>query len=207
MLACLAVTAADVVELGVNTPHVTKKNELTTGEVGYLCASIKKIEDVKVGDVIVFKLDKESIMIDIRNKEIRKSLIAKYLDAETSFAEERMLVDYFLSHKDVDEDEQAFVKMIRMENIQTNLLSDKGVEEYDRIVSETKQESKRIPLRRMMTGRSLPLTSISVSRVCGKGFTAILLPLLLPFIFLLLFGISVCIMQDIFLYIYRKIHF
>ena len=52
-------------------------------------------------------------MIDIRNKEIRKSLIAKYLDAETSFAEERMLVDYFLSHKDVDEDEQAFVKMIR----------------------------------------------------------------------------------------------
>ena len=89
-------------------------------------------------------------MIDIRNKEIRKSLIAKYLDAETSFAEERMLVDYFLSHKDVDEDEQAFVKMIRMENIQTNLLSDKGVEEYDRIVSETKQESKRIPLRRMI---------------------------------------------------------
>ena len=89
-------------------------------------------------------------MIDIRNKEIRKSLIAKYLDAETSFAEERMLVDYFLSHKDVDEDEQAFVKMIRMENIQTNLLSDKGVEEYDRTVSETKQESKRIPLRRMI---------------------------------------------------------
>lgn len=89
-------------------------------------------------------------MIDIRNKEIRKSLIAKYLDAETSFAEERMLVDYFLSHKDVDEDEQAFVKMIRMENIQTNLLSDKGVEEYDRIVSEAKQESKRIPLRRMI---------------------------------------------------------
>ena len=89
-------------------------------------------------------------MIDIRNKEIRKSLIAKYLDAETSFAEERMLVDYFLSHKDVDEDEQAFVKMIRMENIQTNLLSDKGVEEYDRIVSEIKQESKRIPLRRII---------------------------------------------------------
>ena len=89
-------------------------------------------------------------MIDIRNKEIRKSLIAKYLDAETSLAEERMLVDYYLGNMDVDEDEQAFVKMIRMENIQTNLLSDKGVEEYDRIVSETKQESKRIPLRRMI---------------------------------------------------------
>ena len=42
----------DVVELGVNTPHEKKVNELVTGEVGYLCASIKSIEDVKVGDTI-----------------------------------------------------------------------------------------------------------------------------------------------------------
>jgi len=42
----------DVVELGVNTPHTKKKEILTTGEVGYLCASIKKIEDVKVGDTL-----------------------------------------------------------------------------------------------------------------------------------------------------------
>ena len=47
-------TIYDVVELGVNTPHISKKQELTTGEVGYLCASIKKIEDVKVGDTITF---------------------------------------------------------------------------------------------------------------------------------------------------------
>lgn len=45
-------TIYDVVELGVNNPHIEKKKELTTGEVGYLCASIKKIEDVKVGDTI-----------------------------------------------------------------------------------------------------------------------------------------------------------
>ena len=42
----------DVVELGINTPHEKKVNELVTGEVGYLCASIKSIEDVKVGDTI-----------------------------------------------------------------------------------------------------------------------------------------------------------
>ena len=42
----------DVTELGVHTPHDLKKNILTTGEVGYLCASIKKIEDIKVGDTI-----------------------------------------------------------------------------------------------------------------------------------------------------------
>ena len=88
-------------------------------------------------------------MIDIMNKEIRKSLIAKYLDAETSLVEERMLVDYYLDNKDVDEDEQAFAQMIRMENIHANLLSDEGVEEFDRIVNERKQETKRIPLRWM----------------------------------------------------------
>ena len=47
----------DVVELGVHTPHAIKKKELTTGEVGYLCASIKKIEDVKVGDTLTLEND------------------------------------------------------------------------------------------------------------------------------------------------------
>ena len=47
----------DVVELGVNTPHIQKKEKLETGEVGYLCASIKKIEDVKVGDTITLERD------------------------------------------------------------------------------------------------------------------------------------------------------
>ena len=45
-------TIYDVTELGVHTPHDLKKDILTTGEVGYLCASIKKIEDIKVGDTI-----------------------------------------------------------------------------------------------------------------------------------------------------------
>ncbi len=42
----------EVIELGVHTPKEQKKKELVTGEVGYLCASIKSIEDVKVGDTI-----------------------------------------------------------------------------------------------------------------------------------------------------------
>ena len=87
--------------------------------------------------------------MDIRIKEIRKELITKYLNAETSPAEERILMDYYLDNKDVDEDEQAFARMIRMENIHTDFLSDEGVEEYDRIVNETKQVSKQIPLRWM----------------------------------------------------------
>ena len=42
----------EVVELGVNSPKEIKKNELVAGEVGYLCASIKDISDIKVGDTI-----------------------------------------------------------------------------------------------------------------------------------------------------------
>ena len=42
----------DVVELGVHTPKEEKKKELVAGEVGFICASIKSISDVKVGDTI-----------------------------------------------------------------------------------------------------------------------------------------------------------
>ena len=87
--------------------------------------------------------------MDIRNKEIRKEFITKYLNVETSPAEERILMDYYLNNKDVDEDEQAFALMILMENIHTNLFSDEGVEEYDGIINETNKKYKRIPLRWM----------------------------------------------------------
>jgi len=42
----------EVVELGVNTPKEQKKKELISGEVGYLCAAIKNIASVEVGDTI-----------------------------------------------------------------------------------------------------------------------------------------------------------
>ena len=45
----------EVVELGVNTPKEVKKTELIAGEVGYLCASIKDISDIKVGDTITLE--------------------------------------------------------------------------------------------------------------------------------------------------------
>jgi GTP-binding protein LepA len=47
----------EVVELGVHTPHEEKRQVLNTGDVGYLCASIKSIEDVKVGDTITSALN------------------------------------------------------------------------------------------------------------------------------------------------------
>lgn len=42
----------EVLELGVNTPQEVSKKTLTTGEVGYVAASIKSIHDVQVGDTM-----------------------------------------------------------------------------------------------------------------------------------------------------------
>lgn len=42
----------DVTELGVNDPKEVIKDELISGEVGFICGSIKSISDIKVGDTI-----------------------------------------------------------------------------------------------------------------------------------------------------------
>jgi GTP-binding protein LepA len=42
----------EVMEVGQFTPKRAKKNELQTGEVGYLCANMKEVADVKIGDTI-----------------------------------------------------------------------------------------------------------------------------------------------------------
>ena len=42
----------EVLELGKHTPHEIKKDKLSAGEVGFISASIKSIEEVEVGDTI-----------------------------------------------------------------------------------------------------------------------------------------------------------
>lgn len=44
-----------VTELGIRTPKEVKMDSLEAGEVGYLCASIKTIKDVSVGDTITLE--------------------------------------------------------------------------------------------------------------------------------------------------------
>ncbi len=42
----------EVVEVGIFSPNLTPRNELCAGDVGYITASIKSVEDTKVGDTI-----------------------------------------------------------------------------------------------------------------------------------------------------------
>lgn len=88
-------------------------------------------------------------MIDIQKKEVRRELIAKYLDAETSRNEEKMLLEYYLTNRKVDDDEKEFAELIRVEYINASLLSNEGVEEYERIVNEGKPKLRLKPLQRI----------------------------------------------------------
>ena len=54
-------------------------------------------------------------MCDLNNKEIRKEILGRYLDAETTIAEERALVEYFMQHNP-DDEERAVAAMIVAEN-------------------------------------------------------------------------------------------
>ena len=87
-------------------------------------------------------------MINIKDKEIRLQLIAKYLEAETTIAEEAMLHTYYMENK-VEADEQAIARMICMEHADADLLSAEGAEEFDRIVSQTKPKQSRPIIRRI----------------------------------------------------------
>ena len=51
----VAKTEYEVLELGRFRPHMEPCNELATGEVGYLIANLKSLEDIKIGDTVTHK--------------------------------------------------------------------------------------------------------------------------------------------------------
>lgn len=53
-----------VTEIGIRTPNEEKVDSLKAGEVGYVCASIKNIKDVQVGDTITHFDNRASLPLD-----------------------------------------------------------------------------------------------------------------------------------------------
>ncbi len=77
-------------------------------------------------------------MCDLNNKEIRKEILGRYLDAETTIAEERALVEYFMQHNP-DDEERAVAAMIVAENN----ISRVGFDENSTRVSVNKNSGAR----------------------------------------------------------------
>ena len=72
------------------------------------------------------------------NKEYRKKLIERYLNADSTSQEEGLLKDYFTNNQ-ADEDEKYIAYLIKIvqckeEAYNSTLTPDTGAEEYDRIV-------------------------------------------------------------------------
>ena len=86
--------------------------------------------------------------MDIKDKDTRMALVAKYLEAETTVAEEALLAAYYTANE-AEEDERAIAQMIRIEHANETLLSKEGAEEFDRIVSQTKPKQPNPHIRRM----------------------------------------------------------
>lgn len=87
-------------------------------------------------------------MMDIKDKDTRMALVARYLEAETTVAEEALLAAYYAANE-AEKDERAIAQMIRMEHAGEALLSKEGAEEFDRIVSQAKSMQPKPYIRRM----------------------------------------------------------
>ncbi len=54
----------EVIELGINNPQEVKKKKLVAGEVGWISASIKNIQDTQVGDTITSAINPTDVPLD-----------------------------------------------------------------------------------------------------------------------------------------------
>ena len=88
-------------------------------------------------------------MMNIQDKDTRMALVARYLEAETTLAEEALLAAYYAANE-AEEDERAIAQMIRMEHANEAQLSKEGAEEFDRIVSQAKSKQPKPRIRRMV---------------------------------------------------------
>ena len=88
-------------------------------------------------------------MKDINDKDYRMALIARYLEAETTVAEEALLAGYYAANK-ADDDETAVAEMVMMEHTDTPLLSRKGAKEYERIINMAPARLRKRSFHRLL---------------------------------------------------------
>ena len=77
----------EVVGLTINNPKEEKVNKLSAGDVGYLYASIKSIEDVKVGDTITLESKRATIALP-GYKEMKPTVYSGLYPIESNKFEE-----------------------------------------------------------------------------------------------------------------------
>ncbi|MBP5364876.1 MAG: hypothetical protein J6Y82_02995 [Bacteroidales bacterium] len=101
-------------------------------------------------------------MMNLDNKTERKELMQRYLEAETTVAEETALAEYYATHE-AEADEKAFAQMITLTHNAGATLSEADTQEYDDIMAggKTRSLSSRLA-RRIIAVASVAAAAILV---------------------------------------------
>ena len=96
-------------------------------------------------------------MMNIEDKEYRKALIERYLDADTTLEEERLLRMYYAEAAAVDDDEKAVERLMNISAPSAEVYSQTKADEYDRLFGSDESASfeARVTKRRGFIFKSL----------------------------------------------------
>lgn len=86
-------------------------------------------------------------MMNIEDKDIRRALIERYLEAETTVSEEIALAQWFSTHE-ASPDEEAVAKLISLDHPSVEALSEEGEAEFDSMAGNQPAIRYRKPIRR-----------------------------------------------------------
>ena len=93
----------------------------------------------------------------LENKQFRKALAERYLDADTTIREEQMLAQYYASHQP-DDDEMQIAAILRMTHAGASDMIDTA--DFDRITA------RRKPVRMILKWSSVAAAAIVMLMVC-----------------------------------------
>lgn len=85
-------------------------------------------------------------MMDLKDRNIRKALLEKYLEGDTDAAQEKLLAEYFAS-VGPDEEERPVARLLLAERSMFSAAGHDASDEFDRIVAAHSRKRKRLSVR------------------------------------------------------------
>ncbi len=115
--------------------------------------------------------------MNIQDKEYRKALIERYLNAEMSLEEEHRLRAYYTEASEVDDDEKAIARLLNISAPSEQTYSQTKVDEYDRLFGggESTEASSKDSASRSTKRRSIIFKSLYAFTACAAAVAMILL--------------------------------
>lgn len=98
-------------------------------------------------------------MINLNDKQERLLLIERYLDADTTVQEERMLAEYYATHT-IDSDEEQIAELIKMSHSVADTVMMADTADFDRITV------RRKPVSMVLKWSAAAAAAIVVLLVC-----------------------------------------